>query len=164
MYLEEAVRNKNIQEIKNILSNHKVAKSLLNESLTESEDPEITILLINHGADIHYSSDRALFRSSLRRNIQNVKILLEFGANVNSLDSRALRIACQYDYIGIVKLLLSFGARINFNILSQVVKSNNIPLLKILLEYRFPNEEIYELRYLTQNPDIIFELELCKNE
>lgn len=68
--------------------------------------------LLNKGADVHKSDDRALRFASYNGHIDVVKVLLDHGANVHADDDYAMKYAKDNGHTKVVKLLKDHIAKL----------------------------------------------------
>jgi ankyrin repeat protein len=116
------------------------------------DDAEVTRVLIEAGADINHVADNytPLLLAATYNKLDVVKVLLKHKPNLETTYDNtqanygltALGIAINNGYIDIARELLDAGASVNQKsangslCLAYPVANNNLPLMKLLLEYR----------------------------
>lgn len=103
-----------------------------------NEHTDIVKLLLENGADVHFSQDYALVTASERGHTEIVKLLLKFGADVHAQNNFALRKASENGYSKVVKLLLKHGADAqerNNELLLKASKKGYVDIINSFLAY-----------------------------
>jgi len=107
------------------------------------------VMLIEKGADVNYKDEtgsNALMLAVLEKNMPLAKLLLEYKAEVevkgNIIGLTPLILAVHNDDFEMAKMLLEAGAttdvktEIGFNALMYAVLNKNMPITKLLLDYK----------------------------
>jgi ankyrin repeat protein len=132
--LVERIRAGDIEGVRTLLRYGADARGYpLIESVIKNK-PEITQLLLDHGADER--RDLSLTIAAANGCSEIVRILLAGGADANAMDSDALIKGVTREDIDMVRSLLAHGADVNArnNLpLRAAIKQNNVELILILL-------------------------------
>ena len=111
--LKEAVANRDIETVRNLLATNNFTQKVLNNALYKAiaiNNAEIVQLLITNGANITAYNNFPIRYSSENGRIRIVKLLLANGADPTAEDNYAIRYASKNGHTEIVRLLLEAGA------------------------------------------------------
>jgi len=110
-----------------------------------NDDPEVTKLLLDAGANIKYSRNKVLITAAQYNNPEVIKVLIDAGADVNQTEeysNTALMYAASYNKnVEVTKLLLNVGADINiensmgYTALRYASNNRNYEVAKLLESY-----------------------------
>ena len=143
----------NIKELiergENINVKHDKGFTLLMIAASESDNPEITKLLLNAGADVNAKDKQgvtALMKALKNGKPEIIKILLNSGAKVNDKEKESgvtpLMIAAHSNSPEVIKMLLDAGANVNDSendhgltpLMIAAMNNTNPEVIKILLQ------------------------------
>lgn len=125
--------------------------------------PEITRILIDHGADVHTNDDDALQWAAGCGQIETVRLLIAHDANIHADNNKALRFAAVNGYTEIVRLLLIHGADIHAeddDALFSAAQKRHPDTVALLIEYGapleklIPDQQFTHTTYLTQREQL----------
>ena len=122
----------------NIL-NSNVGRSLLHESISETE-----LSLLKHAIEQiskydKFAKDYALRISSMKGNLEAMKLLIECGANIHVGENFPLRNSVFHKRLKIVKYLISKGAdvhAVNNEIFQTACENNDLEMIEYLEKYK----------------------------
>jgi hypothetical protein len=107
--------------------------------------PEITRILIDHGADVHTNDDDALKWAACCGQIETVRLLIARGANIHADNNKSLRFAAVNGYTEVARLLLTHGADIHAeedDALFSAAQKRHPETVALLIEYGAPLEKL----------------------
>ena len=104
-----------------------------------TQEAEITIAMINNGANIHVLDDYLLRWAVTCNYFDLVKFLVEKGADIHAENDCALRWAANYGRLDLVKVLVEKGADIhakNDSALRWAAENGHLNVVKVLRDTR----------------------------
>ena len=100
-----------------------------------TQEPKITIAMIDNGANIHVHDDFVLFWATVNGYLDLVKLLVEKGVDIHAWDDYALRLAAWNGHLDLVKFLSKKGADIHTRddgALRWAIEKSHLKVVKFL--------------------------------
>lgn len=138
--LLEAGANPNIQNNK---GNTALIYAVLN-----NENKDIVELLLKSGIKVNTSNKINYTALMYVIDLDIAEMLIWAGAEINVKNNKgntALFFNVKRSNIKLVKTLLKYGAQPNSNCLQEAINRKNIPIIKLLLEYRFDISGVHSI-------------------
>lgn len=137
----ESSFNDNIEIIRKIITEKQFTSDELGIALVNSVSTnkfEISKLLIEKGANIHFNRNLAFWMACRKGNLQLIELLYNNGCSVcDPFSSDALSIACKEGHLDVVKFFIKNGSNINsfyYCPLSAAINGNKWDIVNFLLD------------------------------
>jgi len=177
-----ACEERNIKEIKSILSTCNKIDEEAYFLVCSNGDIEILDLILNYSRyanklDIHIGNEYALKIACKNNRLEIIDYLIRYGELNNSIFlihvdvNEIIKIVCKNNYFNILKYLLKYldGCPklyykcIKQDILYYSIESNNIELIKYMIEYIVSHNKFFITNCIAQNM-FVLACEICNEE